>query len=127
MADTFSTNIKGNVRGREDIDPFEEARDLINQAAAENFRNQELARMQGSLPVIDRSPVRGSYGGGEDQLAPANVSPLTLASYGGGEKEANVPQIIPQGIASMFPDPTGGYATRGDPRESFAARDVAIE
>ena len=37
------------------------------------------------------------------------------------------PQERGQGIASMFPDPTGGYATRGDPRESFAARDVAID
>ena len=154
MAKTFSTNIQGNVRGREDIDPFEEARDLINQAAnqermqdlEQGFRAAYLPKA-GSLaniatsPIetgvrspqrfnidpfrdtrlgdtlrntygldetaiqnlqnVVRPPVRGSYGGGEDQLAPASVSPLTLASYGGGEEEANVPQIIPQGIAGI--------------------------
>ena len=117
MADTFSTNIQGNVRGREDIDLFEEARDLINQAATENFRNQELARMQGSLPIAAKSQ-----------------KPIVNMPFLGNQTDAYAanfietgPSLAPQGIASMFPDPTGGYATRGDPRESFAARDVAIE
>ena len=117
MADTFSTNIQGNVRGREDIDLFEEARDLINQAATENFRNQELARMQGSLPIAAKSQkpiVNMPFLGNQTDAYAANF------------RETG-PSLAPQGIASMFPDPTGGYATRGDPRESFAARDVAIE
>ena len=64
MADTFSTNIKGNVRGREDIDPFEEARDLINQAAnqermqdlEQGFRAAYLPK-SGSLANIATSPI----------------------------------------------------------------------
>ena len=97
MADTFSTNIQGNVRGREDIDLFEEARDLINQAATENFRNQELARMQGSLPIAAKSQkpiVNMPFLGNQTDAYAANF------------RETG-PSLAPQGIASMFPDPTG--------------------
>jgi len=38
-----------------------------------------------NLSLSDAAGQPINYGGGEDQLAPANVSPLTLASYGGGE------------------------------------------
>ena len=112
----ISTNKEGRIQ---DIDPLEEARDLINQTAAENFRNQELDRLktQGSLPIAAKSQkpiVNMPFLGNQTDAYAANF------------RETG-PSLAPQGIASMFPDPTGGYATRGDPRESFAARDVAIE
>ena len=112
----ISTDKEGRIQ---DIDPLEEARDLINQTAAENFRNQELDRLktQGSLPIAAKSQkpiVNMPFLGNQTDAYAANF------------RETG-PSLAPQGIASMFPDPTGGYATRGDPRESFAARDVAIE
>ena len=90
MADTFK--ISG---GKFSTDESGRIKDI------ENFRDQELARMQGSPPIaasridpdmfdqdtgdyinfLDRvnlnrglASIGGSYGGGEDQLAPANVA-----------------------------------------------------
>ena len=83
----------------------------------EKVDEQELARMQGSLPIAAKSQkpiVNMPFLGNQTDAYAANF------------RETG-PSLAPQGIASMFPDPTGGYATRGDPRESFAARDVAIE
>ena len=69
------------------------------------------------LSLADAAGQPINYGGGEGQLAPANVNPLTLASYGGGEKEANVSQIIPQGIANIpnVANISSGYPMKPDP------------
>ena len=69
------------------------------QERAEDFRQQELNRMQGSLPVM---PYTYPGGEGNQELAPQG------------------------GLGSMmFPDPTGGLATRGDPR-GIAGIDLGI-
>jgi len=91
---TFTGNISTDESGRiQDIDPLEEARDLINQAATENFRNQELARMQGSLPVAAKSQkpiVNMPYLGNQTDAYAANFRDTG-------------PSLTPQGIASVAP------------------------
>ena len=92
----ISTDKEGRIQ---DIDPLEEARDLINQAAAENFRKQELDRLktQGSLPIAAKSQkpiVNMPFLGNQTDAYAANF------------RETG-PSLAPQGISSLGITPAG--------------------
>ena len=144
MADTFSSNIKGNVGGRKDESDYVEELlgkfDEMYQEPRSNLlgpaqnRGTDISARSGvpferigpSVRPMANPPLEGfdfaaqqkMYEDMRNQAGLDTMKPQVNMYY---------PQERGQGIASMFPDPTGGYATRGDPRESFAARDVAIE
>ena len=145
MADTFSSNIKGNVGGRKDeSDYVEELLGKFDEMYQEQPRSNLLGPAQNrGTDISARSGVPFERIG--PSVRPMANPPLEGFDFAAQQKMYEVmrdqagldtmkpqvnmyyPQERGQGIASMFPDPTGGYATRGDPRESFAARDVAIE
>lgn len=145
--------IRGGSFTNEDLRQAKELADTVAQNTASNLGQDSRARRQEFLLnryTPDNRPqvqvaARGLLGGydpdfgeemGTEVFSPqgvANTVPIVnMPSLDPGEAAAQIyretgPSLAPQGIASMFPDPTGGYATRGDPRESFAARDVAID
>jgi len=145
MADTFSSNIKGNVGGRKDeSDYVEELLGKFDEMYQEQPRSNLLGPAQNrGTDISARSGVPFERIG--PSVRPMANPPLEGFDFAAQQKMYEVmrdqagldtmkpqvnmyyPQERGQGIASMFPDPTGGYATRGDPRESFAARDVAID
>ena len=105
---TFSGNISTDESGRiQDIDPLEEARDLINQAA-----NQE--RMQDLQKGFEASYA----------VRPGGIANLGFPSEMMTGSNVNVGIGVDDFTNRAM---TGGYATRGSPRDSFGARDVAID
>ena len=86
---------------RAEKDQFEEARALINQAA-----NQDSPGT-----IVNNNPFLG----GGSALGSGQYVPQGIASIGIGVDDFTNRAMI------------GGYDTRGDPRESFGARDVAID